>query len=79
MFSIGVVFTLASAACGLAPDATVLIVTRVLQGAGAALLTPGSSAIIQSSFDPDDRGRAIGSWSGLGGVATAAARCSAAT
>ncbi|MGP0108618.1 MAG: MFS transporter [Acidimicrobiales bacterium] len=72
VFSIGVVFTLASAACGLAPDATVLIVTWVLQGAGAALLTPGSLAIIQSSFDPDDRGRVIGSWSGLGGVATAA-------
>jgi len=73
VFSIGVVwFTLASAACALAPDATVLIATRVLQGAGAALLTPGSLAIIQSSFDPDDRGRAIGSWSGLGGVATAA-------
>jgi MFS family permease len=65
-------FTLASAACGLAPDATVLIVTRVLQGAGAAHLIPGILAIIQSSFDPDDRGRAIGWWSGHAGVATGA-------
>jgi MFS family permease len=51
---------------------TVLIVTRVLQGAGAAHLIPGILAIIQSSFDPDDRGRAIGWWSGHAGVATGA-------
>ena len=73
VFSIGVVwFALASAACALAPGTTVLIVTRILQGIGAALLTPGSLAILQASFEPDDRGRAIGAWSGLGGVATAA-------
>ena len=65
-------FVVSSAACALAPGTAVLIVTRVLQGVGAALLTPGSLAILQASFDPDDRGRAIGSWSGLGGVATAA-------
>jgi len=65
-------FALASAASGFAPTATVLIVTRVLQGAGAALLTPGSLAILQASFAPGDRGRAIGAWSGLSGVATAA-------
>ena len=73
IFSIGVVwFALTSAACAVAPDATVLIVTRILQGVGAALLVPGSLAIIQASFAPDDRARAIGAWSGLGGVATAA-------
>jgi EmrB/QacA subfamily drug resistance transporter len=73
IFSVGVVwFVVSSAACALAPGTTVLIGTRVLQGVGAALLTPGSLAILQASFDPDDRGRAIGSWSGLGGVATAA-------
>jgi EmrB/QacA subfamily drug resistance transporter len=65
-------FALASAASAVAPTAAVLIVTRVLQGAGAALLTPGSLAILQASFAPGDRGRAIGAWSGLSGVATAA-------
>jgi EmrB/QacA subfamily drug resistance transporter len=73
VFSIGIVwFTLASAACALSTDPTMLVATRVLQGIGAALLTPGSLAIIQASFDPRDRARAIGAWSGLGGVATAA-------
>jgi len=73
VFNIGVVwFAVASAACALAPSTDVLIATRVLQGVGAALLTPGSLAIIQASFDPEDRSRAIGAWSGLGGVATAA-------
>ena len=73
VFSIGVAwFALSSAACALAPGTTVLIATRVLQGVGAALLTPGSLAILQASFVQDDRGRAIGAWSGLGGVATAA-------
>jgi EmrB/QacA subfamily drug resistance transporter len=65
-------FALASAACGLAPDVTFLIITRVLQGAGAALLTPGSLAILEASFRPADRARAIGAWSGLGGIAVAA-------
>jgi EmrB/QacA subfamily drug resistance transporter len=73
VYSIGIVwFALASAACGFAPSAGFLIVTRVLQGVGAALLTPGSLAILQASFVPADRARAIGAWSGLGGVATAA-------
>src|SRR6202041_3811223 len=64
-------FALASLLCGVAPDATTLIGARALQGVGAALLTPGSLAILQASFTPDDRSRAIGAWSGLGGVATA--------
>lgn len=73
IFSVGVVwFMLASVTCGLAPSAVVLIVARALQGVGGALLTPGSLAILQASFRPDDRGRAIGAWSGLGGLATAA-------
>jgi len=65
-------FALASAACGFAPSVGFLIITRVLQGAGAALLTPGSLAILEASFRPADRARAIGAWSGLGGVAIAA-------
>lgn len=73
VYLIGIVwFALASAACGLAPTAVFLIVTRVLQGVGAALLTPGSLAILEASFVPADRARAIGAWSGLSGVAVAA-------
>jgi EmrB/QacA subfamily drug resistance transporter len=72
IFLIGVVwFALASALCGLAPNVQTLIAARALQGIGGALLTPGSLAIIQSSFDREDRPRAIGAWSGLGGVASA--------
>jgi EmrB/QacA subfamily drug resistance transporter len=73
IFLVGVAwFVVASCACAVMPGTTTLIGARVLQGIGAALLTPGSLAILQASFDPDDRGRAIGSWSGLGGVAAAA-------
>jgi EmrB/QacA subfamily drug resistance transporter len=57
--------------CGLAPDATTLILARALQGIGAALLTPGSLAILQASFVEEDRSKAIGAWSGLGGLAAA--------
>lgn len=72
VFVIGVVgFALASVLCALAPTIEVLIVARGLQGVGAALLTPGSLAIISASFGPDDRGPAIGLWSGLAGVTTA--------
>jgi EmrB/QacA subfamily drug resistance transporter len=72
VFTIGVVwFAVASLLCGLAPNATALIAARALQGVGAAMLTPGSLAILQASFRPEDRGKAIGAWAGLGGVATA--------
>jgi EmrB/QacA subfamily drug resistance transporter len=72
VFVIGTVwFAIASLLCGLAPNPTVLIAARILQGAGAALLTPGSLAMIQGAFVRDDRARAIGSWVGLGGIASA--------
>ena len=57
--------------CGLAPDIEFLVVARVLQGVGGALLTPGSLAILQASFREADRAAAVGAWSGLGGVAGA--------
>jgi EmrB/QacA subfamily drug resistance transporter len=72
IFQLGVIwFTLASMGCAVAPSTGVLIAMRALQGAGAALLTPGSLAILQASFRRDDRSTAVGAWSGLGGVATA--------
>ena len=64
-------FALASVGCALAPTADILIATRALQGVGAALLTPGSLAILEAVFRPDDRAEAVGAWSGLGGVAAA--------
>lgn len=72
IFALGIiVFTLASIACGWAPNILVLIVARAVQGAGGALLVPGSLAIISAAFDQASRGRAIGTWSGLGTIATA--------
>ncbi len=72
IFVVGVLwFTIASVLCGAAPNATVLVIMRALQGVGAALLTPGSLAILQSVFRREDRATAVGAWSGLGGVATA--------
>ena len=72
IFVVGVIwFAVASLLCALAPNAGVLIAARALQGVGGALLTPGSLAIIEASFHPDDRSTAIGAWSGLAGVTTA--------
>ena len=72
IFNLGVAwFTAASALCAVAPNAETLIAARLLQGVGGALLTPGSLAMIEASFRPGDRARAIGAWSGLGGVAAA--------
>jgi EmrB/QacA subfamily drug resistance transporter len=72
VFLIGIVwFAAASLVCGLAHSAETLIAARALQGVGGALLTPGSLAIIQASFAPGDRARAVGAWSGLSGIAGA--------
>jgi EmrB/QacA subfamily drug resistance transporter len=72
VFIIGTIwFAAASALCAIATSIQLLIAARALQGIGAALLTPGSLAMIQASFAEQDRGKAIGTWSGLGGVATA--------
>ena len=69
IFEIGVVwFTAASALCAIAPNVEVLILARVIQGVGGALLTPGSLAIIEATFRQEDRGRAIGMWSALTGI-----------
>jgi EmrB/QacA subfamily drug resistance transporter len=74
IFVVGIIwFAVASLLCGVAPNAPSLIAARALQGVGAALLTPGSLAIIEASFRPSDRAPAIGAWTGLGGVATALA------
>jgi EmrB/QacA subfamily drug resistance transporter len=64
-------FVVASLLCGIAPNSGLLIAARALQGAAGAFLVPGSLAIISASFHPDDRGRAIGAWSGLAGVSSA--------
>jgi len=72
VFQIGAVwFALASVLSGVAPTAGALMAARALQGIGAALLTPGSLAILQATFDKDDRAKAIGAWSGFYGVGTA--------
>jgi EmrB/QacA subfamily drug resistance transporter len=70
VFAVGVAwFAVASLLCGLAQGTGQLIAARVLQGIGGALLTPGSLALIQSSFRAADRPRAIGLWSAFGGIA----------
>ncbi|WP_329118828.1 MFS transporter [Streptomyces sp. NBC_01353] len=72
VFVVGIVwFAIASLLCGIAPNVGVLIAARALQGIGGALLTPGSLALIQASFHPDDRAKAVGLWSGFGGVGAA--------
>jgi EmrB/QacA subfamily drug resistance transporter len=72
VFVVGVAwFAAASLLCGVAPSDEALIAARALQGIGGALLTPGSLAIIEASFRREDRGPAIGAWSGLGGVTAA--------
>ena len=72
VFVIGTIwFAIASLFCGLAPNIELLIAVRALQGVGGALLTPGSLAMIAGLFEGEERGRAIGMWSGLSGVASA--------
>ena len=72
MFILGVAaFVAASALCAAAPTIQLLVAARFVQGVGGALLTPGSLAIIDAVFHPDDRTRAIGAWAGLTAVAAA--------
>jgi EmrB/QacA subfamily drug resistance transporter len=72
IFMVGVaLFTLASVWCGLAPSPGQLIVARTVQGIGGALMIPGSLAIISASFSEENRGKAIGTWSGFSGVTAA--------
>jgi EmrB/QacA subfamily drug resistance transporter len=72
LFVIGiVVFTLASLACGLAGSSEMLIASRVVQGAGAALMNPATLSIIAATFPPKERGAAIGIWAGVSALALA--------
>ena len=72
LFVLGMLgFTVASVLCGLAPGTGALVGARALQGVGAALLVPGSLAVLAATYHPDDRARAVGAWSGLAGVASA--------
>jgi EmrB/QacA subfamily drug resistance transporter len=72
VFQAGVVaFALASLVCAVAPNVPFLVLGRVAQGVGGALLTPGSLAILEASFRKEDRSRVIGAWSGLTGVTSA--------
>jgi EmrB/QacA subfamily drug resistance transporter len=72
MFLAGVVvFTATSAACAAAPGTGLLIAARALQGVGAALLVPGSLALLGANFPAAERGRAIGTWSAFSGITAA--------
>lgn len=72
LYRIGVVwFAVASLLCAVSWNVESLIGFRLLQGIGGALLTPGSLAIIESSFRKEDRGRGVGTWSGITGIASA--------
>jgi len=72
IFLVGVaIFAAASAGCGVATSIHQLIIARTIQGVGAALLVPGSLAIISTSFDEKSRGQAIGTWSGFTAITTA--------
>src|SRR5579859_342656 len=72
VFTIGVFFFAASSAwCGFAPDIRHLVTARALQGVGGAMLVPGSLAIISAAFPADQRGKAIGTWSGFTGITAA--------
>ena len=72
VFAVGVaLFSAASALCGCSPDIRWLIIARGVQGVGGALLVPGSLALISANFSEDDRGRAIGTWSGFTSITAA--------
>jgi EmrB/QacA subfamily drug resistance transporter len=72
VFALGIgIFTAASILCGLAPNTGALVMARVVQGVGAALLVPTSLAIISAAFPTAERGRAIGTWAGFSALTTA--------
>jgi EmrB/QacA subfamily drug resistance transporter len=72
MFTFGLaIFTLASLACGFAPNAGFLIGMRAVQGVGSALMNPATLSIITATFEPRERGRAIGIWAGVSAMALA--------
>ena len=72
IFIVGLlIFTAASFACGMAPNAHFLIGARVVQGAGAALMNPATLSIITATFPPRQRGMAIGIWAGTSAMALA--------
>jgi EmrB/QacA subfamily drug resistance transporter len=72
IFVIGIaVFAVASLICAIAPNVSILIAGRAIQGIGAALLVPQSLAIIAANFPPDIRGKAIGTWAAASAVTTA--------
>jgi EmrB/QacA subfamily drug resistance transporter len=73
MFVLGVViFAVASGACAMAPSIGFLIVARCIQGIGGALSVPESLALISAAFTGDERGKAIGTWSGFASITGAA-------
>src|SRR5258708_3016655 len=73
IFLVGIaIFTAASIACGLSPNIRVLVVSRAVQGFGAALLTPASLAMLGATFDQHERSQAIGIWAGAGALTAAA-------
>jgi EmrB/QacA subfamily drug resistance transporter len=73
IFLLGIaVFTAASIACGVSPNVTALIISRAVQGLGAALLTPASLAMLGATFDEHERSHAIGIWAGAGALTSAA-------
>nr|MEA2799458.1 hypothetical protein [Phenylobacterium sp.] len=72
VFAAGVLlFTLASAACGLAPNLPILVAARAVQGVGAALLTPASLALLGAAYDAKGRAQAVGIWAGASGLTSA--------
>jgi EmrB/QacA subfamily drug resistance transporter len=73
IFLVGIaLFTTASIACGLSPNISALVVSRAVQGIGAALLTPASLAMLGATFDEHERSHAIGIWAGVGALTSAA-------
>jgi len=72
MFMTGVViFALSSATAGFAPNETALVLSRVVQGVGAALMMPGTLSIITDAFPAHERGKAMGTWAGVSALALA--------